>query len=244
MASIVQSLDNNFNVRRTERFMIQILEADIKPVLVLNKADLEFDHDHVAAAIKHLEQNMPVLMTSIHQPQTITQLRRYIAMGETVVIVGSSGVGKSSLVNALCEKSTLRTSKISQSTGKGRHTSTQRQMVEMGYSGILIDTPGVREFGLTTGRTETLLNALDLNDYARLCRFKDCTHHNEPGCAVTRAVNEGTLDQKVYQSYLKLEREINHFTASEHERRKLQKSQSKLVKEVKKRKGIHNASGH
>ena len=235
-AFIVQSLDDNFNVRRAERFMVQIMEENINSVLVLNKADIGFDRQKVEEQIEHLARQMPVFFTSIHQPETILRLRESISEGETVVFVGSSGVGKSSLVNALCEKTVLLTSDISVSTGKGRHTSTRREMVLMDGSGVLIDTPGVREFGLAIDNADSLAEVLDISDYAKSCRFKDCEHTSEPGCAVLEAVNSGALDRKVYDSYLKLKREAWHFSTSEHEKRKRDKSFSKLVEEVKKRK--------
>ncbi len=235
-AFIVQSLDDNFNVRRVERFMAQILEENIAPVLILNKADLDFDELGTEEAIEHIACQIPVFFTSIHHSRTISRLRESILPGETVVFIGSSGVGKSSLVNALCEKSALVTSEISQSTGKGRHTSTRREMVLMDGAGVLIDTPGVREFGLTVDDLDSLAEMLDISDYASSCRFKDCTHTNEPGCAVLEAVNKGMLDVKVYKSYLKLKREAWHFSTSGHEKRKRDKSFSKLVDEVKKRK--------
>lgn len=235
-AFIVQGLDDNFNVRRVERFMIQILEENISPVLVLNKADLGFDKQQADESIKHIARQIPVFFTSIHQPQTIIRLREFIKEGETVVFVGSSGVGKSSLVNALCEKSVLMTSGISQSTGKGRHTSTRREMVLMDNSGVLIDTPGVREFGLAVDNPGSLAEILEISDYAQSCRFADCTHINEPGCTVIEAVNNGLLERNVYESYLKLRREAWHFSTSEHEKRKRDKSFSKLIDEVKKRK--------
>lgn len=235
-AFIVQSLDDNFNVRRVERFMVQIMEENISSVLVLNKADLDFDRQSVEEQIKHISSQIPVFFTSIHQLETIVRLRKSISEGETVVFVGSSGVGKSSLVNALCEKPVLFTSDISLSTGKGRHTSTRREMVLMDSSGVLIDTPGVREFGLAIDNPDSLAEVLEISDYAELCRFKDCKHINEPGCAVLEAVNSGVLDYKVYASYLKLRREAWHFSASEHEKRKKEKSFTKLVEEVKNRK--------
>ena len=235
-AFIVQSLDDNFNVRRVEPFMVQIMEENISSVLVLNKADLDFDRQSVEEQIKHISSQIPVFFTSIHQLETIVRLRKSISEGETVVFVGSSGVGKSSLVNALCEKPVLLTSDISLSTGKGRHTSTRREMVLMDSSGVLIDTPGVREFGLAIDNPDSLAEVLEISDYAELCRFKDCKHINEPGCAVLEAVNSGVLDYKVYASYLKLRREAWHFSASEHEKRKKEKSFTKLVEEVKNRK--------
>ena len=187
----MQSLDDNFNVRRVERFMVQIMEENISSVLVLNKADLDFDRQSVEEQIKHISSQIPVFFTSIHQLETIVRLRKSISEGETVVFVGSSGVGKSSLVNALCEKPVLLTSDISLSTGKGRHTSTRREMVLMDSSGVLIDTPGVREFGLAIDNPDSLAEVLEISDYAELCRFKDCKHINEPGCAVLEAVNSG-----------------------------------------------------
>jgi len=235
-AFIVQSLDDNFNVRRIERFMVQILEENIRPSLVLNKSDLCYDRRGVDEAIRYITHQMPVFFTSIQQPQTILQLRESISKGETVIFVGSSGVGKSSLINALCEKSILQTSHISLSTGKGRHTSTRREMVLMNDSGILIDTPGVREFGLTAHDSDSLAEVLDISDLAQSCRFKDCTHTNEPGCAVLEAVNNGSLDHKIYESYLKLRREVWHFSSSEHEKRRRDKSFSKMIDEVKKHK--------
>lgn len=233
-AFIVQSLDDNFNMRRVERFMVQIVEEKIHPVLILNKADLGFDKQEVEEAIRHIARGMPVFFTSILQPETIARLRESISEGETVVFVGSSGVGKSSLVNALCEKSVFLTSDISQSTGKGRHTSTRREMVLMDDSGVLIDTPGIREFGLAVDNPDSLAEMLEISNYADACRFKDCTHTNEPGCAVLEAVKKGLLDVKVYESYQKLKREAWHFSSSEHEKRKKDKSFSKLVDEVKK----------
>ena len=235
-AFIVQSLDDNFNVRMAERFIAQVMEEKIKPVLVLNKADLGCDRQKIDEAIKHIARQFPVFITSIRQPQTILRLRESITKGETVVFVGSSGVGKSSLVNTLCGKSVLNTSDISLSTGKGRHTSTRREMVLMDGSGVLIDTPSVREFGLAIDNPDSLTEMFEISDYAESCRFSDCKHIDEPGCAVLEAVHNGTLDHKVYESYLKLRREAWHFSASEHEKRKKEKSFTKLVEEVKKRK--------
>lgn len=235
-AFIVQSIDGNFNVRRIERFIVQLLEENIDPVLVLNKTDLSFDMQKTGEELKRIADHVPLFFTSIHRHETVIRLRKYISEGETVVFAGSSGVGKSSLINALCEKTVLPTSDISQFTGKGRHTSTRREMVLMNDSCVLIDTPGIREFGLAVGNTDSIEETLDISEYSKSCRFNDCSHTNEPGCAVLEAVNSGILDKRVYESYRKLRREAWHFSASEQEKRKKDKHFSKLVDEVKKRK--------
>jgi ribosome biogenesis GTPase len=228
-AFIVQSLDNNFNPRRAERFMAQILDAGIQPVLVLNKADLDFDKQAVDDAIKHIVRQIPVFFTSVRFSETIRELQESILEGETVVFVGSSGVGKSSLVNALCENSALAVSEISVSTGKGRHTSTRREMVLMKNSGVLIDTPGVREFGLAVDNSDSLAEMLDISDFEKSCRFADCTHTNEPGCTVLQAIENGRLDPKILESYQKLQREAWHFSTSEHEKRQRVKHFAKVT---------------
>lgn len=232
-AFIVQSLDANFNVRRIERFVVQVMEEGISPVIVLTKSDLGFDNGLIITSLKHLANKAPVFITSIHNLEQIKELRNYIELGETVVFIGSSGVGKSSLINALCEKDILLTSHISDSTGKGRHTSTRREMVLMENSGVLIDTPGVREFGIVLDGTDSLSLVMDISQLEAMCRFADCSHVNEPGCAVIEAVESGRLDKDVYESYLKLRRETWHFTASEHEKRKKERSFTKRIKDVK-----------
>ncbi|MDY3070044.1 MAG: ribosome small subunit-dependent GTPase A [Parabacteroides sp.] len=232
-AFIVESFGSDFNVRKIERFIIQILEANICPVLVLNKSDLESDDKNEYRQFEHLKHQMPILKTSIHQPASIQQLRKCITRNETVVFIGSSGVGKSSLINKLCNKSVLCTSEISSSTQKGRHTSTRREMILLDDWAVLIDTPGFREFGLTIQDSSFLLEPMKISDFAKECRFKNCTHTLEVGCAVLDAVNKGLLDKEIYNSYLKLKREISHYSTSEYEKRKKDKKFSKIVDEVK-----------
>ncbi|MDD2577692.1 MAG: ribosome small subunit-dependent GTPase A, partial [Bacteroidales bacterium] len=173
-------------------------------------------------------------ITSVHSPEQIDTLRKYIKQGETIVFTGSSGVGKSSLINALCQEEILATSSISDSTGKGRHTTTRREMVLLNNSGILIDSPGVREFGITSDKANILFSVLDISNLEKSCRYKDCTHTNEPGCSVLEALLNGKLDINVYESYLKLRKEAYHFSASEQEKRKKDKSFGKMLKDYKK----------
>ncbi|MDR1056702.1 MAG: ribosome small subunit-dependent GTPase A [Prevotellaceae bacterium] len=232
-AFIVQNLDSNFNVRRIERFMLQLSEENIQPVLILTKTDLGFDVKEIEKAITHISHKIPVFYTSIEFPKSIDKLREFIHIGETVVFTGMSGVGKSTLINALCGQQLLQTGVISDSTGKGKHTSTRREMVLMPNSGVLIDTPGIKLFGVTNDNTDNLSEILDISDYEDKCRFKDCRHINEKGCAVIEAVENGEIGSGVYESYLKLRREAWRYTATVQEKRKQEKSLSKALKVYK-----------
>ena len=213
--------------------MVQVIEENIQPILILTKSDLEFSRHYIEESLKHIKHQIPIFFTSILSPETILPVRKFIRQGESTVFVGSSGVGKSSLINALCERTVFFTSEISKSSGKGRHTSTRREMVLMEHSGILIDTPGVREFGLASDNSETLADIFDVSDFAESCRFENCTHVDEPDCAVVEAVNNGLIEPEVYNSYLKLRKESWHFSSSEHEKRKRDKSFAKISEEAK-----------
>lgn len=232
-AFIVQSLDNNFNVRRIERFMIQLAGENIQPALVLTKTDLGFNKDDVENSLKHLSHKIPIFFTTINQPESIKSLREFISSGETVVFTGSSGVGKSTLINTLCGQEILQTASISSSTGKGKHTTTRREMILMENSGILIDTPGIKVFGVTIDDTNSLSEVLEISSFEKKCFFNDCQHINEKGCAVIKAVENGEINKGVYENYLKLRKEAWHYTASVHEKRQCEKSFSKMVKNAK-----------
>ena len=232
-ACIIETLDLNLNIRKIERFIAQISGEGIDPVIILTKADLVSDHVTLLSGLKHLDAAIPIFITSSFSSEGLQPLKEYIKEGETFVFIGSSGVGKSSLINALLSNDRLATSTISDSTGKGKHTSVRRELVILDNGGIIIDTPGVREFGVTFDSSEMNNSMLFIEDLDEKCRFTNCSHTTEPGCAVLKAVEEGKLDYDVYQSYLKLKLEAAHFIESEHERREKGKKLSRLISNYK-----------
>lgn len=234
-AFIVQSLDDNFNVRRLERFMLQLADEGIEPVVILTKTDLGYDKDVVERELKHIACKVPVLFTSIFSAESVDKVRYCISPGETAVFTGSSGVGKSTLINKLFGSEVFETSEISDATGKGRHTTTRREMILLPNSGVLIDTPGIKVFGVTNDNANSLADVLNISDFEGQCRYANCKHVNESGCAVIAAVRNGQIEQEVYESYLKLRREAEHYSASEYEKRKQGKALAGVIKDMKKK---------
>lgn len=241
-AFIVQSCDANFNVRRTERFLIQVIDSGIVPVLILTKADLGADIGKLKQSLGKIGEKTEVFVTSIYDKESIDRLRKIINPAETFIFIGSSGVGKSSLINRLCDDQLAETSAISTSTGKGKHTSTRREIFLLESGGILLDTPGVREFGLAVDSDDTIAETLDIDQLMGKCKFHDCTHTSEPGCAVLNAIASGDLDIGTYNSYLKLKREAMHFNETTYERRERERQFHRMVKEVIREKRSRDSS--
>ncbi len=204
---LVSGLDNDFNPRRIERYLLTAWESGASPVVVLNKADLATDLEALIADAEQAAQGTPVHAVSAKQPESLDVLRSYLGRGRTAALLGSSGVGKSSIANALIGEQRLATREVRARDSRGRHTSTSRQMVLLPGGGILIDTPGMRELQLwDTG--EALVNAFaDVEALAESCRFRDCRHRSEPGCAVHGAVADGRLPPERLDSYHKLQDE-------------------------------------
>lgn len=207
---LVGGLDHDFNPRRMERYLVVAWESGARPVIVLNKADLVDDPDAFAAEVRAVAPGVDVHAVSARRPESLEILRTYVGPGQTVALLGSSGVGKSTIVNSLVGRELLRTHEVRIADSRGRHTSTARQLVLLEGGGILIDTPGMRELQLWDSG-EALGEAFaDIEALAGGCRFRDCRHEREPGCAVTAAAAAGELSPSRLESYRKLAAERAH----------------------------------
>jgi ribosome biogenesis GTPase len=204
---LVTGLDDNFNPRRIERYLAVAWESGALPVIVLNKADLVDDPERHVEDVRALAPTIAVHAVSCREPATLDALRNHLGFGQTGALLGSSGVGKSTIVNRLIGQDLLRTRDVRVSDSHGRHTTTARQLVMLPGHGVLIDTPGMRELQLWDPG-EALSSAFaDIAELAAGCRFRDCRHEAEPGCAVREAVQSGEVAESRLESYLKLVRE-------------------------------------
>lgn len=204
---IVQSLNENFNVGRLERYLTQAWQSGAEPVVVLTKADLPGDHIREIAAARAVAVGVEVCAVSSKTGQGLDLLEKYLRPGKTLVFLGSSGVGKSSLVNRLAGEEVMAVSEIREKDGRGRHTTTHRQLLRLPSGALVIDTPGMRELGMwdvTEGLNEAFT---DVEQFLGQCRFSDCRHETEPGCAIREAIERGELSGERWESYRKLKEE-------------------------------------
>jgi ribosome biogenesis GTPase len=214
---IVIGLDRDFNLRRIERYLTFVYNSGANPVIVLNKEDLCVDLETSLAEVESIAYGVPVHALSAKENQGLEPLLRYLEVGKTAALVGSSGVGKSTIINSLLGSERLRVDFISASTNKGLHTTTHRELIVLPTGGIIMDNPGMRELQLW-GDEENLKGTFtDIEDLATQCRFHDCRHESEPGCAVREALEQGILDHKRFRSYLKLKKELLYLEKRRHQ---------------------------
>ncbi|WP_339738330.1 ribosome small subunit-dependent GTPase A [uncultured Sunxiuqinia sp.] len=235
-AFIVQAVDRDFNINRMERYLTICNTSGVEPLIILNKTDLIPEHEltRLIATIQSRIKQVPVMAISNETLAGIDQLKTQMLKGKTYCLLGSSGVGKSTLLNNLSGRELMKTNSVSDSTHKGRHVTTHRELFVLTCGGILIDTPGMREVGVADAATGLEMTFKAIVRLARDCKFKDCAHTTEIGCAVVAAVENGEIDQSSYENYLKMEREREHFESTTAEKRMKDKEFGKRIKNFKK----------
>ena len=235
-AFLVQAVDRDFNINRLERYLTICNTSKVKPIIVLSKIDLinETRINEILDSIKARIKNVLVIAISSETRNGYETINTFIEKAKTYCLLGSSGVGKSTLLNNLSGKTLMRTDTISQSTNKGKHVTSHRELIILENGGILIDNPGMREVGIADATSGLEITFNMIFGLSQSCKFKDCTHINESGCAVLEAVENGEIDKASYENYLKMEREKTHFESTVVERRKKDKEFGKIVKNYKK----------
>lgn len=235
-AFIIQSVDSNFNLNRLERYLVMSHESDIQPIIVLSKTDLITENEllDISKSIEQLPGNYLILPISNKTDQGISALKNELKPGKTYCLLGSSGVGKTTLLNRLIGEDMFTVNAVREKDSKGRHTTVKRQLVRLESGSIFIDTPGMRELGnfeIDMGLKETYN---DIISYFNQCRFKNCTHLHEDGCAVIAAVEEGNIDESRYNNFIRIQKESAFYELSYMDKRKKDKAFGKMIKNYKK----------
>jgi len=235
-ALLVQAVDRDFNINRLERYLTICNSSGVNPIIVLSKTDLIDEHrlTEIVESIHARIEDVPLITVSSERANGYREMEEIIQKGKTYCMLGSSGVGKSTLFNSLSGRTTMRTDAISESTGKGKHITSHRELVILENGGILIDNPGMREVGIADSGSGLEITFDRIVSLSQNCKFKDCTHTNEVGCAVLKAVENGEIERASYENYLKMEREKAYFESTNAERRKRDKMFGRITKNYKK----------
>ena len=233
-ALIIQSIDNNFNVNRLERYLTICHASGIEPVLVISKTDLATDEE-IKTALKILglrdKKTKTILLSNISL-QGLDQILNLLQSGKTYCVVGSSGVGKSTLINILLKKNVLKTGAISESTNKGRHITAHRELFVLDTGGIIIDTPGMKEIGVIENPEGIKATFEEIFNLSLNCKFSDCSHTNESGCAILDALEKGVIDSETFENFRKLLREQQRFQTTVAEKRRKERETGRLYKSI------------
>jgi ribosome biogenesis GTPase / thiamine phosphate phosphatase len=235
-AFVIQAVDRDFNINRLERYLTICNSSKVRPIILLSKVDL-INREQISRILENIKtriKNVPVIAISNESLDGYDAIKKTIEKGKTYCMLGSSGVGKSTLLNNLSGKPLMRTDTISGSTNKGRHVTSHRELIVLENGGILIDNPGMREVGIadSTGGLEITFDMII--SLSQNCKFKDCTHTNETGCSVLEAIENGEMDKASYDNYMKMQSEKAHFESTVAERRKKDKEFGKFMKNYKK----------
>jgi len=214
-ALLVGSLNRDLSLRRMERYLATAYESGAQPIIVLTKADMCDEVAELVAQVEAIAFGVPVHAVSAVSGEGIGALAAHLAPGTTAVLLGSSGVGKSTLVNALAGQELMDTGAIREDDARGRHTTTHRELIALPSGALVLDTPGMRELGLWKAEEGLSATFADIEALAEDCRFRDCAHQSEPGCAVRAALQTGELTQERWRSYGKLQRELAHLQRRE-----------------------------
>ncbi|WP_105169608.1 ribosome small subunit-dependent GTPase A [Pseudoalteromonas sp. T1lg23B] len=236
---IVMSLNQDFNLNRLERYLALAHDADVEPVVVLSKRDLCDDVESKVAQVQALNPLLMVVALNGLLTQAAELLAPWCGNGKTVSFVGSSGVGKSTLINRLLGEEVSQTNGIREDDDKGKHTTTARCLYISEQNGAVMDTPGMRELQLAGSEQSLQTTFADIEEFAQHCRFKDCHHQNEPSCAVLKALEQGELDARRLVNYQKLLKEQAHNNASLKQQRDKDKQFGKFVKQALKERKLH-----
>lgn len=236
---LVNGLDSDFSLRRIERYMTTVYDSNMSPVIILNKTDLVENPEEYIDRVESIAFGVPVVPVCGLKNSGTDNLREYIRPGKTVVLLGSSGVGKSTIINRLFGTDRQRVESVREFDQKGRHTTTTRELMVLPGGGVLIDTPGMREFQPWKNEAETAGSFADIELYAKNCRFRNCKHESEPGCAVREAIDKGQLDPGRYGNYIRMKKEARYLESriekgAQLTEKKRWKAISKLQKEIKK----------